>query len=141
MAVQITKEILNTITVCGDLLTFSRMEGDSGDVTTAAGSWLALLGAKASTPAVLIASLPEKDYVAMLQDWNIKTTKDETRGPSFIERSQAHLMGRAARLASGIPDPPSQTKTPHASAAPGEAASSSSTAKGVKLTMICPQND
>ena len=140
MAVSITWEVLDKLYTVADLAKLAAMAGEPNKLDTALGSWLDLMGTSVTTPAIVIAARREAEYIDTVNGWTIKAGEG-TRTPTVVERSQAALMGRAARLAGEVPDPvPKHTSSAIVSADSAPAATNTGAAKA-KLTVICSQVD
>lgn len=80
----------------GDVVGWCKMKGDVSEAQSVAGSLLKLVGAEPGTPVRMLGIITETDWNAIIAEW-----RPEDRAPSPIEKSQAALVGRASRIATG----------------------------------------
>ena len=135
--VNLPQEVLNQISTVVDLFKLAGIKGAVDDPQTVAGSLAQLLGAEASTPALTVAILAEPVFEEALDAWEI-TSGGAKRKPTVIERGQALVVGRAARLAAGVRDPGEEVT---ASPLPASSTTENDKKKRVKLTAILSQHD
>ena len=136
-AVNIPKQVLAKLATIADCVRLSGMAGDIDDPGTVAGSFIKFLRATAAQPALALAALPPDTYKEEVDKWKVPEG-DGVRDPSLLERGQAVLVGRAARLAAGVPDEqPQQQQTIATATMP----SPTMPGKRYKLTVICSTYD
>ena len=138
-AVHIPREVLDAIRTVKDLYKLAGIAGTPEDAKTVQGSLSVLLGATGTTLALTIASLSAKEYAEIIDDWMIPGAGETTTTPTPIQRGQALLVGRAARLAAGVVDTPEPVQAQQA--ASSTTLTNVDMKKKVKLTAILSQHD
>ena len=83
--------------VLGDMLAWTSLQGEATDENSEAGSLLKLLGATADTPIRVLGAITETDLAAVIEEWRPGGVP-----PTPITRSKAAILGRGARIASGL---------------------------------------
>ena len=85
-----------------EALTWADMEGDTADEASIAGSFLKLIGARATTKPRTLSTVKPADFQAILTSWRVPTgVGAETRAPTLVEIGEATLVLRACQLVGG----------------------------------------
>jgi hypothetical protein len=100
MAADPTDAELITFATMATVVDWAGLLGDKTDANTPAGSFLAMLGAVPTTHPRTIGSIPSADFVHLVDTWTIGV--GQGIAPTPVQRAQALLIGRAARIKAGF---------------------------------------
>eukprot|EP00435_Cladocopium_sp_Y103_P045514 s2395_g13.t1 len=142
-----TSEELAAMATLKEVVAWADLDGDCNEANTVSGSFLALIGGKATTKPRSLSTVKDADFQALLSSWRIPTggAAGETRAPTLVETGQAQLFIRACQLVGGQGQTIQQMTASIAAAKAAPAAptpaQASSPARKVKLTSVSSQVD
>ena len=84
-------------TALGDVVLWAKLSGEAAQAETELGSFMTLYGASMDDPIAVVGSMPQPEFSEVLANW-----MPGGSAPTPTQKSKAAMVGRAARILSGL---------------------------------------